>query len=557
MVIPNSLYRFNSGAPFLTTNLTLPYEPNVTVNGSPYPQPHWWLITSNEVQVFMLDTTIVPNRVIDYVQLSGPNSVRDLTSEIISNYDFPLTGLSSNIPSGSELWNTNLHNGFSAGSPIPVGLISQIEVSLGIVIPSAANGIWETTDPALLADEIAGFSAFMGFTPPPPFTIGEAQAIALGQTSLSMQVPYTPMATVVQHISWQANDPLVHYLASDLNWPGAVVYDRYVASLTNFNPNGTLGQLNQSYRPWGGNPLIYGLDQNAYNLAIKDPLVRRSDDWNFPTNECPSGEWLGRVHRGTPWQTIYLKSQNVLQEIQVVGNVTNYIGTDVWMTWTGDTNATDAIAMAPIQDWHVASLLAHIMNTRHLQDRFSVNNPNANAWLRLLRGLTALTNSLSDSQLASGAMPQFETLVIRPHSPQARLVADAIESARASQPGGFFHDVGDILEVPELSDQSPYLNWNDSTQQQFGISDEAYEKIPAQSLPLLRADSLGSVKPENGQPVVRFTGYDGHAYSVEVSSDLVHWTSISTNCPLNGMFGFTNSLPTRMNQQFYRSVLLQ
>ena len=92
MVITNSMYRFNNGAPFLTTNLALPFEQNVTVNNQQYPQPHWWLITSNDVQVFMLDTTVDPNRVIDYVQLSGPNSVRDLTSEIISNCDFPVNG---------------------------------------------------------------------------------------------------------------------------------------------------------------------------------------------------------------------------------------------------------------------------------------------------------------------------------------------------------------------------------------------------------------------------------------------------------------------------------
>ena len=47
-------------------------------------------------------------------------------------------------------------------------------------------------------------------------------------------------------------------------------------------------------------------------LAIKDPLVYCSDDWNFPTNKFPTVGWLGRVHRGTPWQTVYLKASNVL-----------------------------------------------------------------------------------------------------------------------------------------------------------------------------------------------------------------------------------------------------
>ncbi len=31
-----------------------------------------------------------------------------------------------------------------------------------------------------------------------------------------MQAPYTPVVNVIQHTTWEVNDPLVHYLASDL-----------------------------------------------------------------------------------------------------------------------------------------------------------------------------------------------------------------------------------------------------------------------------------------------------------------------------------------------------
>jgi hypothetical protein len=559
-VITGSMYRFNVGGnveepghigPYLTTNLTLPYEANVTFNGQPNPQPHWRLITSNEIQVFMLDTSVVPNRVIDYVQLAGPDNVRDLTSEIIANYDAPVV---STVPSGSQLWNTNFLNG--NGFSIPIGLLSQIGVSIGSYAIAPASGTWGQTSPTLIANEIAGFAAFFGFTPPPPFGPGEVQAIAAAQVTNAMQAPFTPMATVVEHISWQANDPLVHYLASDLNWLGAVVSDRNVDSLTNNNPNGTLGALNQHYMPWGGNPLFIGFDKNPYDLALKDPLVRASDDWNFPTNQFLSGEWLGRVHRGTPWQTIYLKSPNVLQELQIAGGVTNYTGTNAWMTWTGDANTTDAVAMAPVQDGHEASLLAYIMNTKPFQSLFPVNSPKPNAWFRVLNGLTALTNITLDNPITfGGATAQFDTLVIRPHSPQTELIANAIESARAGQPGGVFHDVGDILVVPQLSDESPFLNWNDTAQQEHGITDEAYEIIPSQLLPLLRADSLGSFGFKHGHAVVQFTGYDDHAYAVEISPDLVNWTRIGTNCPSDGVFTITNSAAE--GNWFFRSVLLR
>ena len=69
------------------------------------------------------------------------------------------------------------------------------------------------------------------------------------------------------------------------------------------------------YQPWGKNSqmaMLSGVDQNACNLAYKDPLVWGSDNWDFPTNPYPTVGWIGRVHRGTPWQTVNLKSTNVL-----------------------------------------------------------------------------------------------------------------------------------------------------------------------------------------------------------------------------------------------------
>jgi hypothetical protein len=76
-------------------------------------------------------------------------------------------------------------------------------------------------------------------------------------------------------------------------------------------------------------------------------------------------------------------------------------------------------------------------------------------------------------------------------------------------------------------------------------------------LSLLRADSIGSIGLTNSQPLVQFTGYDGHSYAVQESPDLVNWVNISTNFPLNEIFTLTNSIPLNAKQQFYRSVLLQ
>jgi hypothetical protein len=197
-----------------------------------------------------------------------------------------------------------------------------------------------------------------------------------------------------------------------------------------------------------------------------------------------------------------------------------------------------------------------MLNTNDPRSLFSVNNPDAAAWQGALDGLTALTNSSPDSQVQAGNPPVFDPITISSDSPQAAIIASAIETARTTQPGQLFADVGNILATPQLSMNSPFLNWNDSVQQQKGISDEAYETIPSQLLPLLRADSIGSAVSANGQVILQFTGCEGHSYAVQVSSNLVDWVGLSTNFPTGGIFSFTNLPVLNVDSQFYRSVLL-
>jgi hypothetical protein len=51
---------------------------------------------------------------------------------------------------------------------------------------------------------------------------------------------------------------------------------------------------------------------------------------------------------------------------------------------------------------------------------------------------------------------------------------------------GTFEHAGDILNVPALGEQSPFLNWSDPNQRQNGISDEVYEWLPQQMMGLVR-----------------------------------------------------------------------
>ena len=544
VLLTNSDFYFGSSPPgvpagFWPVSFNLGWE----TNKHDFQFPQFGLLTTNRLQVFMLDGT----NVIDYVQFAGPESSRNLNAE------FQTTNMTIGY---DNMWSTALNS-----SGVPWGIINQIYES---VQPTASDPVWSQQNLATVEKEIDGFAIFMGLTAPYSQYANDPAVLAM-QTNYVMQVPFTPTATAYDYTSWQANDPLVHYLASDLNFfgteaNGPTTGTNLWTSPMSPLPRPSFNVVNDRYQPWGAKMLQFsGLDVNSCNLAFKDPLVRGSDYWNFPTNESSFGDWLGQIHRGTPWQTIYLKASDILGEIQNGAKV----GTNTWMNWTGDLDATDASAMAPVRDRRMASLLASMLNTNDLRSLFSVNNANLNAWLVLFDGLTALTNNLPDLQLRFGLItPQFGTLVISSNSPQALVIASAIQLARASQPGRFFYNVGDILAIPQLTEQSPFLHLyngtlSDGAQLTNGISDNAYEMIPSQLLSLLRADSIGSIAPVNSQIVVQFTGYDDHSYAIEVSSNLVNWVSISTNCPVNGMFGLTNSSAPNANQQFYRSILLQ
>jgi hypothetical protein len=544
----------------LFTNLTYVYRDHQFEGTTNFPDlgiqplPQFGLLTTNCLRVVMLDG----NHVIDYVQFAGPDSSFNLNAELA---DVDPTGLKG-------LWNTNI------SGTVPYGVVNQIIYSdnpiqnRATTLTANDDNTWANPPGGGTAGQaIASFDSFLN-----QVINGSLRGIGTDPNThityyatnlnLTVQVPFTPTRTVFNYISWQANDPLVHYLASDLNYVG-LDYNSVATGTTQWNKTSSsfpilpdLGQLNKRYQPWGRSLQIAGTDSNPYNLATKDSLVYSSDDWDFPTNQPMSGAWLGRVHRGTPWQTVYLKAPDVLGEVQVTGGAINYFGTNTWMYWIGDSDIADAVAMAPVQDRHLASLLVYLMNTNNLQSLFSVNNPNPTAWLNLFNGLTVLTNILSDAQISSLMPPEFDPVVISSNSPQVAAIVSSILSARASQPSHLFSDVGNILADPQLTVQSPFLN-QDPSQQTNGISDEAYEILPSQLLPLLRADSVGSIASTNGQITAQFTGYDNHTYAIEVSSNLVNWTSISTNPSVNGGFGFTNVTPANASPQFYRSVLLQ
>ena len=462
-------------------------------NGFHFPQ--FGVVLTNRLQVFMLDVNNGVYHVIDYVSLAGPDGGINVNSKLAD----PDGGGGVTLFKGGGVWSTNYPPGSSAPNGATWGISNQITASLNAAAPPE-DETW-TSDPqaaklgAPTSAQAASFNAF--------FSKGNVWN-KTSNTLLSVEAPYSPTRSIVQYFSWQANDPLVHYLASDISAlpPVPNTATIPVIGVNHYNPQDVLApltglnlrMLNDKYLPWSY-PLtgvVPGqrdfIATNQYNLEIKDPLVMQPDNWDFPNYKLPSVGWLGRVHRGTPWQTVYLKASDI------TGNG-NYAA---WQKWTGDQNVFDATNSAPAQDARLFDLfnVAPSLNATH--GTLSANQTHLAAWSAVFGGLVALTNvTASPSQFT---VPVVNSLVIPPagadtvNSAVALLLngTQGINATRANTslfPQGAFTHVGDILRTPALTELSPFLNWSDPAQQQFGISDELYEWLPQQTLGLLRLSS--------------------------------------------------------------------
>lgn len=527
----NNVYIYFDGSAFGSTNVngvtfTAPCFIPTSLNpgnfmdaGTP-PLPHLFMQTTNRLRAYMLDTKN-PNGsyILDYVQLGGMNGSMDVNQAIAD-------------PDGSGLWSTNNYAGNT-----PFGVYEQFLVcdELGTSFPSvdsdeaAAGGgqVGWTQAPvpgvgsSSPAAQISYFRAF--FSP-----INEDNSSQFGTVSniaLSIQAPFTPMRREVQRYVYQINDPLVHYLTQDLYDFQDSTNGRNNLSLPPPGPQYVApGDVSDRYMPWGaggnlGNATLNGIpaDNNPFNLSYKDPLVGASDNWDFPTNKYPTVGWLGRVHRGTPWQTVYLKSSDILVETNgQTGRIID-VGVPTWQIWTGNLfNWFDAVNTAPDQDRLLFDLFTAAPDEDATRGQLSVNigadDPSHDpldglaSWSALLSGTLAFTNNQNDFVLPYNG-PAYSTWSVQPYgnaiSNAMWQIVTGINSSRTNYGAfptidglqGVFEHVGDILRVPQLSVQSPFLNSSDPSQAQYGISDEAYEWLPQQIMGLLNVSGTPQNPP--------------------------------------------------------------
>ena len=465
--------------------------------------PQFGLLTTNYLQAVILDGT----QVIDYVQLRDPINLQNL-NQVLADPNYP------DAFNRRYQWSTNQPTGTAPNW----GILNQIVVSMDPALANAISGnSWVSPSPKAQA---AGFTTpeaesayFKGFFTQ-TFQYGGVNYVNSDDT---VQVPYTPSRTIYNTYLLQVNDPLVHYLASDLGsqpgnsaiwhngtWKNGYWYqsdDLIKQPLPQIPPTPVKGR----YQPWGQNvqmATIQNADTNAYSLSYKDPIVWGSDNWDFPTNNFPSIGWIGRVHRGTPWQTVFLKSTNILVETLNLGNqgLIN-IGLNTWAQWTGDIqtvfnqnqNYYDAFNSAPVWDRLLFDVFTTRFNDNAVRGTLSVNQDHLAAWSALFSGMTVLSNNTVSPHPAVLARPTTTYFPISPaglggnNSALGRIVND-INATRSNTnmfPYSGFTHAGSILATPALTDASPFLN-RTGFQTVYGISDEMYEWLPQQMMGLVR-----------------------------------------------------------------------
>jgi len=463
------------------------WETNVTSN---YPFPQTALMSTNWVQAYILDGPSGNMHIIDYVHFSGPNSTRNLTAELADpNYVGP--------PQFRYNWSTNVA-GYGPASTVTAptyGEVNQLGISRGLTgFGPPPGGAWTTTaafggNDGSPAAQQAFFNGL--YTPTWQYN-GKTYA----NLQYLVQAPYTPTRTMYDYTLWQANDPLVHYLATDLNYVGGsttgLQKSDYYPPVLNINNGLNLYQVGSRYQPWGQQgqlAQLTGVDTNAYNLAYKDPLVWGSDFWGFPTNKFPTIGWLGAVHRGTPWQTVYLKSTDLIPETVTNARYTQYLGTNTWQVWSGNAgNVFDAVNASPVQDRLLFDLFTTGPDENATLGKLSVNQPHLAAWSAALSGLVVYTNFNTNVVDATIMTPAgLNGLNFVPGDSDTYLAGlwNSIQQTRTTMPGQVFQHVGDVLASPALSAGSPFLPVNNLVQARTGISDAMYEWIPRQTMSLL------------------------------------------------------------------------
>jgi len=509
----NASYSISFGLPKFVSPYQTQFE---YIAGRSFYVPRWWLKLKTRVRFIVIDTQANPPRLVDYVNLESKDDPTDLTQALLTH---SVCGSTNHYVMDGELGSmfcTNRMGGTTNPAVPTFGVLNQIAVGLGKVTASPVSN-WKPADPA---------------HPDQPGAISAFTANITGQVNGSIQPtnhfwdPYEPTRTLYFYTSWSANDPLVHYTVGDLT--DTTIPRPFEVDFT--SQEGTAfkriadGNRSLRYAPWPiqGNITTFN---PSFDLRLKDPQVNRSSDWTFPTNKYANIGWLGRVHRGTPWQTVYLKSAPIdfttwyqwSGNGQIIRNIGQMDGrvvlTNGQLNTPGLNWAYDAAFSYPTNDWGLLDIFTTGFNDNSTLGRLNINQSELAAWSAVLGGVNVLVNTNDEADVAAhpgSVIPGYAPGLINPAGyfdlsisnlavpPLVRIVG-AINDVRATNSTRrVFDHLGDILAVPELTINSPFLNQGTMTdrmrnnrrtyEQNYVLTDAAYERIPQQILGLLNCD---------------------------------------------------------------------
>jgi len=406
-------------------------------------------------------------------------------------------------PNNPRLWDTRLAASGSITNyslPLTRGFHNQFKIITGETQLPQDNNIWnnylglEQASYQTRTSSIAKFNAWLNPT---------------NTTDLVEDSPFNPSRTAVQAMDWRVNDPAVHYTILDLgdtlfsntasNWfkPG----DKRLATDNRVldDAKATLGRTNGNFKPWGVGDFVIGK---------KDPMAVGPDAWEFPSQfapgKLPNAAWLGRVHRGTPWQTVYFKADDPQMHAALPGqppSPLDYLAN--WKAHAGDAYMAETY---PTNDWRLLDIFTTAIHPNVTRGRLSINQTNLAAWSAVLSGVGVTTADGSDPN--APVLPR--DVFIEPFSTEASLndadgtplttnagvfqLAERINIARTNFPAGQFHKLSDFLGLDVLSFGSPYLNRpfiSDAAQNAkgtalFQLTDADYERLPQQIAGLVK-----------------------------------------------------------------------
>ena len=457
-------YFSDSQTNFVYINPTVPGGGFTTdTNQTTYPTHTWTTTVSNHLCYALFDGIPAAgnSNLLDFVNLGPFGSSLPITQYLINRPDqyntltYPMWTLANTTDAGL--------------ARIPTAVQAQINYSVNQIGNTLFNN-------SLLGITPGGYSASTpAFGLPSP--VSGSITMSIGN--------YVPIANYTDSNIWMTCDPLVHYTLGDLSSPSTATPGGAILPITTTllqaNPSMTLS-LNRNTTRY-----MLGAENPDPDMVFKDPNMTNANNWQFPTNLFPGVGWLGRVHRGTPWQTVYLKPDGV-----------NPAGVNPSPSYANWTNSwVNSPFTYPTNDWSLIDLFTAVPNDNAARGLLSVNQTNDAAWAAVFSGVIFITN-LNTTAGTGGGLPLNPTNDVYYLMDASNAPAFGINVVRTLQPNGIFHKIGDILQASALTVSPPEAT-------EVPLSDEMVERIPQQTLGLLKVGlpqfviySWGqSLKPKN------------------------------------------------------------